>query len=57
MYLTLLGGGVFGNSDNWILAAIKRALELFARVPLDVAIVSYKVSKPPVKQLTSLIYG
>jgi len=57
VYLTLLGGGVFGNSDNWILAAIKRALELFARVPLDVAIVSYKVSKPPVKQLTSLIYG
>ena len=57
VYLTLLGGGVFGNSDDWIFAAIKRALELFARVPLDVAIVSYKASKPPVKKLTSLIYG
>jgi len=57
VYLTLLGGGVFGNHDDWIFAAIKRALELFARVPLDVAIVSFKASKPPVKRLTSLIYG
>lgn len=57
VYLTLLGGGVFGNHDDWILQAIKRALELFARVPLDVAIVSYRASKPPVKQLTQLIYS
>lgn len=53
VYLTLLGGGVFGNKEDWILAAIRRALELFARVPLDVAIVSYKVSRPTVKHLTT----
>ncbi|MDX2427167.1 MAG: hypothetical protein QNK22_00565 [Xanthomonadales bacterium] len=51
VYLTLLGGGVFGNDEDWILAAIMRALELFAHVPLDVAIVSYKESAPPVKEL------
>jgi len=53
VYLTLLGGGVFGNNENWILAAMERSIELFARVPLDVAIVSYKSSKPAVKELLS----
>jgi len=57
VYLTLLGGGVFGNDDDWISAAITRAFELFAHVPLDVAIVSYKVSKPPVKELLAHIRG
>ena len=51
LYLTLLGGGVFGNDEDWILTAIRRALELFARGPLDVAIVSYKASRPIVKHL------
>jgi hypothetical protein len=51
VYLTLIGGGVFGNDDDWIFAAIERALDLFTHVPLDVAIVSYKTSKPPVKAL------
>jgi hypothetical protein len=55
VYLTLLGGGAFGNDEDWIIAAIERALELFSHVPLDVAIVSYKTSKKPVKELVSLI--
>lgn len=55
VYLTLLGGGVFGNNDEWIFAAITRALELFAHVPLDVAIVSYRASKPTVKKLVAQI--
>ncbi len=55
VYLTLLGGGVFGNEEDWIIAAIERSLELFSHVPLDVAIVSYKASKPTVKELVSLI--
>ena len=57
VYLTLLGGGVFGNDEDWIFAAIMRALELFAHVPLDVAIVSYRESKPPVKKLVANIKG
>lgn len=53
VYLTLLGGGVFGNDEDWIFAAIMRALELFAHVPLDVAIVSYRESAAPVKKLVT----
>lgn len=57
VYLTLLGGGVFGNHDDWIFAAIKRALDLFNHAPLDVIIVSYKTSKPLVRELVTLING
>ncbi len=39
VYLTLLGGGVFGNDDAWIGDAIHRALGLAGG--LDVRIVSY----------------
>ncbi len=48
VFLTLLGGGAFGNHDDWIFAAIKRALKIFADAPLDVAIVSHGISKPRV---------
>jgi hypothetical protein len=41
VYLTLLGGGVFGNSREWILHAIRRALKLLRERPLDVCIVSH----------------
>lgn len=51
VYLTLLGGGVFGNNTDWILASIQRALDLFDHVPLDVVIVSYKQSNLGLKHL------
>lgn len=55
LFLTLLGGGVFGNHEAWIFAAMRRAVRLFAHTPLDVAIVSYGNSKPSVRDfLTSL---
>jgi hypothetical protein len=41
VYLTLLGGGAFGNETAWITAAIKRALDLFKEFDLEVVIVSY----------------
>lgn len=50
LYLTLVGGGVFGNKFEWILSAIGRSLELFANSGLDVKIVSYGGSKPEVAQ-------
>jgi hypothetical protein len=53
LFLTLLGGGAFGNHGDWIFAAIERALEQFADVPLDVSIVSYGSSKPRVRELVS----
>ncbi len=55
VYLTLLGAGAFGNEDDWVLDAIKCAIELFVRVPLDIAIVSYKASKPAVRNMNGLI--
>ncbi len=40
-YLTLLGGGAFGNSRAWILRALRRALDLHRRHSLDVRVVSF----------------
>jgi hypothetical protein len=51
LFLTLLGGGVFGNKTDWIVDAIERGLNLNRRVDLDVVIVSYGSSKPSVRQL------
>lgn len=51
VFLTLLGGGAFGNRDAWIFGAIERALECFADTPLDVALVSYGSSNRHVRQL------
>ena len=39
--LTQLGGGAFGNHDDWIHAAMRRALEMMSRFALDVRLVSY----------------
>ena len=51
MFLTLLGGGAFGNKISWILGAINRTLKLYDSWSLDVAIVSYSRSKQYVRQL------
>lgn len=53
VYLTLLGGGVFGNHDEWIVGAIERAFCKHAQRGLDVRIVSYSRSKPVVAELVS----
>ena len=39
--LTRLGGGAFGNDDEWIDAAIRRALRMVIESDLDVRLVSY----------------
>ncbi len=39
--LTQLGGGAFGNHDDWIHAAMRRALEMMSGFELDVRLVSY----------------
>lgn len=48
LFLTLVGGGVFGNEVSWILDAIRISVEKFRNVPLDVRIVSYGKSDPKV---------
>lgn len=59
LYLTLLGGGAFGNEIAWIRESIHRAISLYPDCGLDIAIVSYGRSKPAVQDLaqtlTSLI--
>jgi hypothetical protein len=51
LFLTLLGGGAFGNETPWIMQAIHRALVLYRHVDLDVAIVSYRSSNPDIQAL------
>jgi hypothetical protein len=53
LFLTLLGGGVFGNETDWIVGAIRRALNLYKQVDLDVAIVSHRLSNPDVRHLVN----
>ena len=51
VFLTLLGGGAFGNETRWIIDSIRRALKLYEDVDIHVAIVSYGASKGYVRQL------
>lgn len=45
VYLTLLGGGVFGNPLGWILDALLRALEINRLCDLDVRLVSHGAAR------------
>jgi len=51
VFLTLLGGGAFGNETSWITESIKRALRLYEDWNIEVEIVSYGRSKEYVRQL------
>jgi hypothetical protein len=51
VYLTLLGGGVFGNKIRWIIDAINRSLNLYKHFELDVIIVSHGHSNSHVQKL------
>jgi hypothetical protein len=46
LFLTLLGGGAFGNPEVWIFDAILRALSLYEAHGLDVVLVSYGAPHP-----------
>ena len=46
--LTLLGGGAFGNDQEWILGAMRHAFEMVSGFPIDVRIVSYGTPSPAV---------
>lgn len=51
LFLTLVGGGVFGNKTEWIIGAIRRSLDLYKHINLDIMIVSYGSSNKHVQQL------
>jgi hypothetical protein len=43
--LTSLGGGAFGNNDNWINAAMRRALQMMLGFDLNLRLVSWTPSR------------
>jgi hypothetical protein len=49
VFLTLVGGGVFGNRTEWIVDAIRRAVTRHDGADLDVVIVSYGSPKPELR--------
>lgn len=51
LFLTMLGGGAFGNEIDWIISAIRRALDLYEQADLDVAIVSHGSPKQYIRHL------
>lgn len=53
LFLTLLGGGAFGNDMAWIMGAIRRSVREYSESGLDIAIVSYGRSNPCVQRLVS----
>lgn len=51
LFLTLVGGGVFGNRASWIIAAIQQMINKFEGTGLDIRIVSYGKPDPRVQEL------
>lgn len=51
VFLTLVGGGVFGNKLEWIVAAIEKAVEIMQGSGLDVRVVSHRGAAAEVKAL------
>jgi hypothetical protein len=58
VYLTMVGGGAFGNETLWIFQALRRALHGVRHYPLDVAVVCYRqVSQELVDLLAEINAG
>lgn len=53
VFLTLVGGGVFGNAESWIVDAIDRAVGAVADAGLDVVVVSFRATNPALGPLLS----
>ena len=51
VFLTMLGGGAFGNRMSWIADAINKALDTHREAPLDVFLVSYRQVDPRLRSL------
>jgi len=55
VFLTLLGGGVFGNRMEWIVDAIEYAIARTLDLGHDVRSVSYRYSNPALTRLLSTL--
>ena len=54
VFLTFLGGGVFGNELEWIVSAMKRALDLYREFDLEVVLVHFHAAGPQVSACRGL---
>lgn len=50
VFLTLVGGGAFGNDFDWIIESFIKAIEKFKSIPLNIKIVSYGSSNTLLKK-------
>ena len=63
LFLTLIGGGAFGNNQDWIYDAIKKSIIKFQKTPLDVYIKTYLVGlardpkSPSRSSFKHMVYG
>ncbi|MEZ5007829.1 MAG: hypothetical protein R2753_06705 [Chitinophagales bacterium] len=55
VFLTLVGGGAFGNEINWIIESLLTAISKFISTPLDIGIISYGSSNKDVIELIKKI--
>lgn len=55
VFLTLVGGGAFGNAREWIFESMEKAILKFSDTPLDVKIVSYGRSNQGVRDFVDTL--
>lgn len=55
VFLTLIGGGAFGNKYDWIFDAIGKSIKKFSKTPLDIKIVSYGNSNHSITEFVDSI--
>lgn len=51
LFLTMLGGGAFGNDPDWITDALQQSLSTYDDCGLEIFIVSYGASNPAVRRI------
>ncbi len=56
-YLTLVGGGAFGNESGWIHQALRRALLRVRSHPLEVVVVCYRDVPAELRELIAAVRG
>lgn len=56
-YLTMVGGGAFGNEPDWICQAMRRALQRVSGHPLEVAVVCYREVPAELQDMLARVRG
>ncbi|MEO1185522.1 MAG: hypothetical protein AAFX46_12890 [Cyanobacteria bacterium J06636_27] len=51
LYLTLVGGGAFGNKEQWIVESVLKSVKRYENTGLDIRFVSYSTPSKAVKNI------